>query len=134
MFKEEQQEYIKEKIDWSYVDFADNQDTLDLIEKKPLCILTLLDEESTFPKSTNLTFATKLFSKLQHPRFEKPRFSNAAFTISHYAGKVTYDTEGFLEKNKVRLLCSLHVVITAFIYDLFVGLYYPRTNSSLTKE
>eukprot|EP00026_Physarum_polycephalum_P000139 Phypoly_transcript_00139.p1 GENE.Phypoly_transcript_00139~~Phypoly_transcript_00139.p1 ORF type:complete len:2086 (+),score=546.87 Phypoly_transcript_00139:143-6400(+) len=101
VFKEEQQEYIKEKIDWNYVDFADNQDTLDLIEKKPMCILTLLDEESTFPKATKDTFANKLYAKLtQHARFEKPRFSNSAFTISHYAGKVTYDTEGFLEKNK----------------------------------
>ncbi len=66
-----------------------------------MCILTLLDEESTFPKATALTFATKLYGKLsQHPRFEKPRFSNAAFTVNHYAGKVTYDTEAFLEKNK----------------------------------
>lgn len=77
------------------------KDTLDLIEKKPMCILTLLDEESTFPKATKETFANKLYAKLtQHQRFEKPRFSNLAFTISHYAGKVTYDTEGFLEKNK----------------------------------
>lgn len=101
VFKEEQQEYIKEKIDWSYVDFVDNQDTLDLIEKKPVCILSLLDEESTFPKATGLTFATKLYSKLtSHPKFEKPRFGAGAFTVQHYAGKVTYDTEEFLDKNK----------------------------------
>ncbi|KYQ91225.1 myosin-5b [Tieghemostelium lacteum] len=101
VFKEEQQEYIKEKIDWSYIDFNDNQDTLDLIEKKPICIITLLDEETMFPKATSQSLANKFISKLSsHSKFEKPRFSNTAFTINHYAGKVTYDTDQFLEKNK----------------------------------
>eukprot|EP01132_Coremiostelium_polycephalum_P002883 gene2883-3584_t len=102
VFKEEQQEYIKEKIDWSYIDFNDNQDTLDLIEKKPICILSLLDEETVFPKSTPQTLATKFYSKLTgvYSKFEKPRFSNTAFTINHYAGKVTYETDQFLDKNK----------------------------------
>eukprot|EP00026_Physarum_polycephalum_P000058 Phypoly_transcript_00058.p1 GENE.Phypoly_transcript_00058~~Phypoly_transcript_00058.p1 ORF type:complete len:2549 (-),score=561.62 Phypoly_transcript_00058:70-7716(-) len=103
VFKEEQQEYMKEKISWSYIDFVDNQDTLDLIEKKPICILSLLDEESQFPKATSLTLASKLTNALaSHPKFEKPRFSNKTgnFTILHYAGKVTYDTETFLDKNK----------------------------------
>ncbi|KAN0033402.1 hypothetical protein ACTA71_002829 [Dictyostelium dimigraforme] len=101
VFKEEQQEYIKEKIDWSYIDFNDNQDTLDLIEKKPICILTLLDEETMFPKATPQTLATKLYSKMtSHSKFEKPRFSSTAFTINHYAGKVTYETDQFLDKNK----------------------------------
>jgi len=101
VFKEEQQEYIKEKIDWSYIDFNDNQDTLDLIEKKPICILSLLDEETMFPKATSQTLATKLYSKLTgQAKFERPRFSNTAFTINHYAGKVTYETDQFLDKNK----------------------------------
>lgn len=29
----EQEEYSKEEIDWSYIEFVDNQDVLDLIEK-----------------------------------------------------------------------------------------------------
>lgn len=33
VFKMEQEEYTKEEIDWSYVEFVDNQDVLDLIEK-----------------------------------------------------------------------------------------------------
>ncbi|MCI23810.1 myosin-H heavy chain-like, partial [Trifolium medium] len=40
----EQEEYTKEEIDWSYVEFVDNQDVLDLIEKKPGGIIALLDE------------------------------------------------------------------------------------------
>ena len=46
----EQAEYQREEIDWSYITFVDNQDVLDLIEKKPLGILDLLDEQCRFPR------------------------------------------------------------------------------------
>ncbi|CAE5956910.1 unnamed protein product [Arabidopsis arenosa] len=51
----------KEAIDWSYIEFVDNQDVLDLIEKKPGGIVALLDEACMFPKSTHETFANKLY-------------------------------------------------------------------------
>ncbi|KAM7278816.1 hypothetical protein ACFE04_005950 [Oxalis oulophora] len=44
VFKMEQEEYSKEEIDWSYIEFVDNQDVLDMIEKKPRGIISLLDE------------------------------------------------------------------------------------------
>ena len=50
VFKMEQAEYQREEIDWSYITFVDNQDVLDLIEKKPLGILDLLDEQCRFPR------------------------------------------------------------------------------------
>lgn len=54
-----------------------------------------------FPKSTHDTFATKLYQNLtSHKRFSKPKISRTDFTIQHYAGEVTYQTEMFLEKNK----------------------------------
>ncbi|MCH79680.1 myosin-6-like [Trifolium medium] len=37
VFKMEQEEYKKEEIDWSYIEFVDNQDILDLIEKGEGC-------------------------------------------------------------------------------------------------
>ncbi|EGC33935.1 hypothetical protein DICPUDRAFT_98394 [Dictyostelium purpureum] len=101
IFKLEQKEYEKEKIDWSYIEFQDNQECIDLIEKKPLGILSILDEESQFPKSTPDTLCTKLYQNHGKTKnFEKPRFSNTHFIIDHYAGKVSYDTNLFLEKNK----------------------------------
>lgn len=33
----EQEEYSREEINWSYIDFVDNQDVLDLIEKVIAC-------------------------------------------------------------------------------------------------
>ncbi|KAI5443092.1 hypothetical protein KIW84_011938 [Lathyrus oleraceus] len=44
VFKMEQEEYTKEEIDWSYIEFVDDQDVLDLIEKKPGGVIALLDE------------------------------------------------------------------------------------------
>uniref|UniRef100_A0A0D9VLR8 Myosin motor domain-containing protein n=1 Tax=Leersia perrieri TaxID=77586 RepID=A0A0D9VLR8_9ORYZ len=98
VFKMEQEEYKSEKIDWSYIEFIDNQDVLDLIEKKPIGIIALLDEACMFPKSTHETFATKMFRNFSsHHRLEKTKFSETDFTISHYAGK------GVLEAVRISL-------------------------------
>ncbi|GAA0140427.1 actin binding motor protein [Lithospermum erythrorhizon] len=99
LFKLEQEEYIQDGIDWTKVDFEDNQDCLNLFEKKPLGLLSLLDEESTFPNATDLTFAIKLKQHLKsNSCFRGDRAKD--FTVCHYAGEVTYDTSGFLEKNR----------------------------------
>ncbi|XP_010463346.1 PREDICTED: myosin-3-like [Camelina sativa] len=99
LFKLEQEEYIQDGIDWTRVDFEDNQDCLSLFEKKPLGLLSLLDEESTFPNGTDLTLANKLKEHLNdNSCFRGDR--GKAFTVAHYAGEVTYETTGFLEKNR----------------------------------
>ncbi|CAN8327172.1 unnamed protein product [Cochlearia groenlandica] len=101
VFKMEQDEYRKEEINWSYIEFIDNQDVLDLIEKKPIGVIALLDEACMFPRSTHESFSMKLFHNFKfHPRLEKAKFSETDFTLSHYAGKVTYHTETFLDKNR----------------------------------
>ncbi|KAG0149478.1 hypothetical protein CROQUDRAFT_653551 [Cronartium quercuum f. sp. fusiforme G11] len=103
VFKLEQEEYIHEKIDWKFIEFSDNQPTIDLIEGK-LGILSLLDEESRLPSGSDASFVQKLYSQLSKPEhakvFKKPKFGTSAFTIAHYALDVTYEGEGFLEKNK----------------------------------
>ncbi|KAG0070757.1 Myosin type-2 heavy chain 1, partial [Podila epicladia] len=103
VFKLEQEEYVREKIDWKFIEFSDNQPCIEMIEGK-LGVLSLLDEESRMPSGSDQGWCNKLFSQLgteKHKKwFTKPRFSNAAFTINHYAHAVTYDCDGFLEKNK----------------------------------
>ncbi|CAL4937229.1 unnamed protein product [Urochloa decumbens] len=87
VFKMEQEEYTKEEIDWSYIQFVDNQEILDLIEKKPGGIIALLDETCMLRNSTHETFAEKLYQKFKdNPHFSKPKFSRSDFTIHHYAG------------------------------------------------
>ncbi|KAK8950857.1 hypothetical protein KSP39_PZI003308 [Platanthera zijinensis] len=99
LFKLEQEEYTQDGIDWSNVDFIDNTECLNLFEKKPLGLLSLLDEESNFPKATDLTLAVKFQQHLSsNPCFKGE--IDGAFKIRHYAGEVLYDTSRFLEKNR----------------------------------
>lgn len=141
VFKVEQEVYKKEEIDWSYIEFVDNQDVLDLIEKRPQAkargadwlagalaisadsssparaparplpkllfrqvlgkaqevgILALLDEQCKFPRATHEDFALKLRSTPEvsgNGRFRVPKMSQTAFTLDHYAGQVTYQTQ-----------------------------------------
>nr|XP_028562631.1 unconventional myosin-Va isoform X3 [Podarcis muralis] len=101
VFKLEQEEYMREQIPWTLIDFYDNQPCINLIEAK-LGILDLLDEECKMPKGSDNSWAQKLYNTHLNKSvlFEKPRMSNKAFIVQHFADKVEYQCEGFLEKNK----------------------------------
>ena len=102
VFKLEQEEYVREQIDWTFINFSDNQPCIDLIEGK-LGVLSLLDEESRLPMGSDDSFVTKLhhnFAANKQPFYKKPRFGKSAFTVCHYATDVTYESEGFIEKNR----------------------------------
>ncbi|XP_077527347.1 myosin heavy chain isoform X39 [Haemaphysalis longicornis] len=107
MFVLEQEEYKREGIEWEFIDFGlDLQACIELIEK-PMGLLSILEEESMFPKATDKTFEEKL--KTNHlgkspnfikPKPAKPGQTEAHFAIVHYAGTVPYNLSGWLEKNK----------------------------------
>ncbi|KAI7907846.1 P-loop containing nucleoside triphosphate hydrolase protein [Cokeromyces recurvatus] len=124
VFKLEQEEYIKEDIDWKFISFSDNQKCIELIESK-MGILSLLDEESRLPSGTDQGFCNKLYQQFGSncpDYFKKPRFSNNAFVVSHYAHDVQYESEGFLDKNKdtvpEELLALLHASQSTFLADM----------------
>uniref|UniRef100_A0A8C8GJR5 Myosin VB n=1 Tax=Oncorhynchus tshawytscha TaxID=74940 RepID=A0A8C8GJR5_ONCTS len=88
VFKLEQEEYMKEQIPWTLIDFYDNQPCIDVIEAK-LGILDLLDEECKVPKGTDQNWCQKLFDRLSSSvHFQKPRMSNTSFIVIHFADKV----------------------------------------------
>ena len=102
VFKLEQEEYVREQIDWTFINFSDNQPCIDLIEGK-LGVLSLLDEESRLPMGSDEQFVTKLhhnFAADKQKFYKKPRFGKSAFTVCHYATDVTYESDGFIEKNR----------------------------------
>uniref|UniRef100_A0A8C1XEY5 Myosin-9 n=1 Tax=Cyprinus carpio TaxID=7962 RepID=A0A8C1XEY5_CYPCA len=105
MFILEQEEYQREGIEWSFIDFGlDLQPCIDLIEKpaSPPGILALLDEECWFPKATDKSFVEKVLQEQgTHPKFHKPKKlkDEADFCIIHYAGKVDYKADEWLMKN-----------------------------------
>ncbi|XP_030752185.1 myosin heavy chain, muscle isoform X39 [Sitophilus oryzae] len=107
MFVLEQEEYAREGIVWQFIDFGmDLAACIELIEK-PMGILSILEEESMFPKATDQTFVEKLNTNhlgkspnFQKPKPPKPGQQAAHFTLGHYAGNVPYNITGWLEKNK----------------------------------
>ncbi|XP_011167547.1 myosin heavy chain, muscle isoform X8 [Solenopsis invicta] len=107
MFVLEQEEYKKEGIVWQFIDFGmDLLACIELIEK-PMGILSILEEESMFPKATDKTFEEKLNNNhlgkspnFLKPKPPKPGQQAAHFAIGHYAGNVPYNITGWLEKNK----------------------------------
>jgi len=104
MFVVEQEEYVKEGIDWEMVDFGMDLAAAIIMFEKPMGIWAILEEESLFPKATDKSFEEKLKASLgKLPVFLKPQSKtdkNAHFAISHYAGIVSYNVTGWLEKNK----------------------------------
>lgn len=131
MFTLEQEEYKKERIDWTFIDFGmDSQVTIELIESKaPPGILALLDEQSVFPNATDATLIAKLHTHFgkqkKHPKYEEPRFADKLpnFGVFHYAGNVSYDVTNWLEKNKDPLQPDLEACLRdskdSFIRRLF---------------
>jgi myosin-5 len=73
-----------------------------MIEGK-LGILDLLDEESRLPNGQDKSLVLKLYTRYgpdEHKFFAKPRFGEKEFVVKHYAIDVTYQIEGFIDKNK----------------------------------
>ncbi|KAJ9700868.1 hypothetical protein PVL29_006277 [Vitis rotundifolia] len=104
--------------------------------QKPGGIIALLDEACMFPRSTHETFSQKLYQTFKsHKRFSKPKLSPTDFTIYHYAGDVTYQTELFLDKNKDYVVAEHQSLLSAsrcsFVADLFPPL--PEESSKTSK-
>uniref|UniRef100_A0A8C8SK46 Myosin VB n=1 Tax=Pelusios castaneus TaxID=367368 RepID=A0A8C8SK46_9SAUR len=129
VFKLEQEEYMKEGIPWTLIDFYDNQPCIDLIEAK-LGILDLLDEECKVPKGTDENWAQKLYdrhSSSQH--FQKPRMSNTSFIVVHFADKVEYQCDGFLEKNRDTVYEEQINILKASKYQMVADLFHDEKDS-----
>uniref|UniRef100_A0A8C3NQZ1 Unconventional myosin-Ia n=1 Tax=Cyanoderma ruficeps TaxID=181631 RepID=A0A8C3NQZ1_9PASS len=134
--KEEQEEYVREGIQWTPVEFFDNSIICNLIENSTTGILAMLDEECLRPGVVNEdTFLTKLNQLLgTHKHYESKETQNArhvtdtslparCFRIHHYAGKVTYNVTGFIEKNNDLLFRDLSQAMWAARHALLRSLF-----------
>uniref|UniRef100_A0A4X1UHJ6 Myosin VIIA n=1 Tax=Sus scrofa TaxID=9823 RepID=A0A4X1UHJ6_PIG len=125
VFKLEQEEYDLESIDWLHIEFTDNQDALDMIANKPMNIISLIDEESKFPKGTDTTMLHKLNSQHRlNSNYIPPKNNHETqFGINHFAGVVYYESQGFLEKNRDTLhgdiIQLVHSSRNKFIKQIF---------------
>ncbi|ETP44036.1 hypothetical protein F442_09341 [Phytophthora nicotianae P10297] len=102
VFVLEQERYAREGIAVSPVEFQDNQRCLDLIQKPPLGLLPLLEEQMLLKRKTTDKQLLTIYHGNhldKHPSYAKPRFECDEFIIRHYAGDVTYDIHDFIAKN-----------------------------------
>ena len=112
--KQEQEEYMREGIQWTPVEYFNNKVICDLIEKKPMGIIAILDECTLLANTTDKQFLQKLSNNFgQNPHYEdfqsskKKEIKASEFRVKHYAGDVTYDVEGMLETNRDTLFPDL---------------------------
>jgi myosin V len=113
---ESQEEYTAEGIDWSHIEFVDNQDCLDTIDQKPpkgLGVMTVLDDQCNFPRSTDNSFCNTIRERVKSARFSYKPGPHIDFIIEHYAGPVTYDCAGFLDKNRDTVSVDIVSALTA---------------------
>lgn len=132
MFVLEQEEYRRENIEWNYIDFGlDLQPTIDLIEKaNPIGLLACLDEDCVMPKATDKSYCEKVSAlwKGKSSKFETTRFGDG-FNIQHYAGRVEYNTDGWLVKNKDPLNENVTRLLARSSHN-FIASLFPEFSGS----
>ncbi|XP_063001784.1 unconventional myosin-Ie-like [Elgaria multicarinata webbii] len=125
--KAEQEEYVQEGIRWNPIDYFNNKVVCDLIENKvnPPGLMSILDDVCATMHAKGEGADHTLLQKLQTALGVHPHFNswNKGFIIHHYAGKVSYDVEGFCERNRDVLFTDLIELMQSseipFIRDLF---------------
>lgn len=136
-FKLEEALYQREGIKYDHIEFIDNQPVLDLIEaKQPQGILISLDEEIVVPRGSDATFLEKIHKNHGQGKtkcYTQPLQSRTDFVIHHYAGMVTYDSTGFLDKNKDRLnkICLDALSSTT---NSLLGKLFPKSEAAVTNR
>jgi len=114
-FRMELQEYEAEGVTVGIdVKYQDNSDIVSLINAKG-GILSILDDEALIPKTTDQTFVSKVIkSHGNHARIIKSKMGGAVkFGIKHFAGEVSYEASGFLEKNMAKLPDEAAALLTS---------------------
>uniref|UniRef100_A0A665WQV8 Methyl-CpG binding domain protein 3b n=1 Tax=Echeneis naucrates TaxID=173247 RepID=A0A665WQV8_ECHNA len=131
VFHLEQEEYVREELAWNRIEFSDNQQCINLIEGQ-LGLFDLLDEECRMPKGSDESWVQKLYNQhltsKRHPHFQKPRMSNSAFIILHFADMVQYECDSFLDKNRDTVFEELINILKAS--QLVAELFQQQENVS----
>ncbi|XP_030313140.1 unconventional myosin-Ie isoform X1 [Calypte anna] len=125
--KAEQEEYVQEGIRWTPIDYFNNKIVCDLIENKvnPPGIMSILDDVCATMHAVGEGADQTLLQKLQMQIGTHEHFNswNQGFIIHHYAGKVSYDMDGFCERNRDVLFMDLIELMQSsdlpFIKSLF---------------
>ena len=103
VLKAEQEEYMNDKIEWKHISYKDNTGCINLFSKRPKGLFTLINDESTIPGGSDASLYERFVSTHKNNSyFKTPQMKhlNPNFSVSHFAGTVTYHINQFTEKNK----------------------------------
>ncbi|KAJ3661535.1 hypothetical protein Zmor_005928 [Zophobas morio] len=139
--KSEQEEYLKEGIEWQNIEYFDNKVICDLIEEKHKGLIAFMDEECLRPgDSTDMTMLTKLDKNLSyHNHFVSHKKADVKlqkimgrdeFRLIHYAGAVTYNVKGFLEKNNDLLFRDLRETMSKSSNNIIQSVFLKEEQKS----
>ena len=126
-FKLQLAEYEAEGLDVESIEFQDNQECLDLIQRKNFGILSMLKDECKVPRGSDENLLSKMHSAYTgHGYYSAPRKSaQTQFVVNHYAGPVTYDIDGFLIKNKDPPFAEFNELVAASSAGFVSTIYAP---------
>jgi len=133
IFENEEALYNEEGISFMPLDFPDNSIIVTLLHQNPTGILPMLDEECFVISGTSEAWEAKLVKTHgNHPRFRTVKHQRGTFIVEHFAGPVTYTSEGFMEKNRDRLspdvIRCMQSSSCIFLRDLYTE-YQQRMNN-----
>uniref|UniRef100_A0A4W6CV20 Osteoclast-stimulating factor 1 n=1 Tax=Lates calcarifer TaxID=8187 RepID=A0A4W6CV20_LATCA len=131
--KAEQEEYVQEGIKWTPIEYFNNKIVCDLIENKlnPPGIMSVLDDVCATMHAKGEGADGTLLQKLQAAVGTHEHFNswNSGFVIHHYAGKVSYDINGFCERNRDVLFPDLIELMQSSEYDFIRSLFPENLNT-----
>jgi myosin heavy subunit len=128
VFVLEQKDYAKEGLAWASISFKDNQHVIDLITKKPQGLLMILEEHGMMNRKPDDGALLAAYNQVHEKSaaYSKTRFAGVSFIVKHFAGDVTYNIEGFLNKNNNCMQDDLEAVINStsnlFLQNIIGGL------------
>ncbi|KAG7381165.1 hypothetical protein PHYPSEUDO_006341 [Phytophthora pseudosyringae] len=106
VFKTVEDEYIREGLQWDHIQYQDNQGIVEVIEGK-MGIIALMNDHLRQPRDTEEALVNKIRTNHQTKKnsevnesIDFPKVKRTQFIVNHYAGPVTYETVGFMEKHR----------------------------------
>ncbi|MBN3315575.1 MYO1F protein, partial [Atractosteus spatula] len=131
--KAEQEEYVQEGIKWTPIEYFNNKIVCDLIENKlsPPGIMSVLDDVCATMHAKGEGADATLLQKLQAAVGTHEHFNSwsSGFCIHHYAGKVSYDVNGFCERNRDVLFPDLIELMQSSEHDFIRSLFPENLNT-----
>ncbi|KNC51407.1 myosin IE heavy chain [Thecamonas trahens ATCC 50062] len=135
VLQSEQEEYAREGITWTPIDYFDNSPIISLIEgasARSASIIALLDEACLVGNTTTGQLVEKFANGLSSSAHFEAAANGAdrsltaeQFRIKHYAGDVVYSAELFQDKNRDALypdlVNTMHTSSSALVQELFKG-------------